>query len=75
MHAEFFDGCPPDELMCGSPGLLMCATPELNDCNGRGDCFQGVCFCHIGWGGDDCTIPLCTSGCPDVRPQLNPCSW
>eukprot|EP00892_Ulva_mutabilis_P005909 jgi/Ulvmu1/3690/UM017_0106.1 len=57
--------CPPDDMMCGSPGLLTCATPELNDCNGLGDCLEGRCFCHFGFGGDDCTIPACTSGCPD----------
>eukprot|EP00892_Ulva_mutabilis_P005911 jgi/Ulvmu1/3692/UM017_0109.1 len=57
--------CPPDDLMCGSPGLLTCATPELNDCNGQGDCCEGRCFCHFGFGGDDCTVPACTSGCPD----------
>ena len=59
--------CPPDDLMCGSPGFLTCTTPELNDCNGRGDCLEGRCFCHLGFGGNDCTIPACTLGCPDVR--------
>eukprot|EP00892_Ulva_mutabilis_P005907 jgi/Ulvmu1/3689/UM017_0105.1 len=57
--------CPPDDLMCSSPGLLTCATPELNDCNGLGDCFEGRCYCHFGFGGDDCTVSACTSGCPD----------
>eukprot|EP00892_Ulva_mutabilis_P005906 jgi/Ulvmu1/3688/UM017_0104.1 len=57
--------CPLDDFMCVSPGLLTCTTPTLNDCNGQGDCFEGRCFCHFGFGGDDCTIPACTSGCSD----------
>lgn len=63
--------CPPDELMCVSPGYLTCAG-DLNDCNGHGDCFKGHCFCHIGYGSPDCTKTVCTGPCPDVRPQQEP---
>ena len=32
--------CPDADFMCSDPGALTC-TDELNDCNGRGDCYQG----------------------------------
>jgi hypothetical protein len=57
--------CPPDELMCGDPGLLTC-TGALNDCSGRGDCLKGRCYCHTGFGGADCSVDICTSTCADV---------
>ena len=68
LHAEAIGEalCPPDELMCVSPGYLTCAG-DLNDCNGHGDCFKGHCFCDIGYGGPDCTKKVCTGKCPDVR--------
>eukprot|EP00892_Ulva_mutabilis_P001590 jgi/Ulvmu1/11431/UM076_0005.1 len=59
------EGCPPDDFMCVDPGLLTCATPELNDCNMHGDCRGGRCFCHIGWGSADCSLQVCTTSCPD----------
>lgn len=58
--------CPDEDFMCKDPGVLTCVA-DLNDCSGRGDCFQGQCFCHVGWGGADCSVPACTSGCDDVR--------
>lgn len=59
--------CPDDYEMCVNPGYLTCRA-TLNDCSGRGDCLQGACFCHNGWGGDDCSVPICINNCPDVRP-------
>eukprot|EP00892_Ulva_mutabilis_P008327 jgi/Ulvmu1/5867/UM025_0129.1 len=56
--------CPPDDLMCGDPGLLTCAD-TLNDCSGNGDCFKGRCYCHAGYGGDDCSVPVCYDKCAD----------
>ena len=69
MHADVLPGCPSDTLMCQDPGLLTCSggSTELNDCSARGDCKQGRCFCHLGFGGDDCSVPVCTTGCPGVR--------
>jgi hypothetical protein len=60
--------CPDDVYLCQDPGLLMCLG-ELNDCSGRGDCYKGSCYCHLGWGGADCSVPICVPaiGCPDVR--------
>lgn len=59
--------CPDDVYMCEDPGLLLCVG-DLNDCSGRGDCFKGSCYCHLGWGGADCSVEICTAsvGCPDV---------
>lgn len=59
--------CPPDDLMCGDPGLLTCAD-TLNDCSGNGDCYKGSCYCHSGYGGDDCSLSVCYDKCEDVRP-------
>eukprot|EP00892_Ulva_mutabilis_P009759 jgi/Ulvmu1/7155/UM034_0062.1 len=59
--------CPDDELMCGDPGLLTCAE-TLNDCSGRGTCLHGKCYCHLAWGGDDCSLPICVSQCDDGSP-------
>eukprot|EP00892_Ulva_mutabilis_P009761 jgi/Ulvmu1/7157/UM034_0064.1 len=59
--------CPPDEDMCGEPGYLTCVG-KLNDCSGRGDCFRGNCYCHPGWGGDDCSVALCLDSCGDGSP-------
>lgn len=60
--------CPDDALMCDDPGLLTCLESH-NDCSGHGDCFRGNCFCHPGWGGDDCSVEICydEEGCSDVR--------
>ena len=55
--------------MCGDPGFLTCRD-TLNDCSGFGDCFRGRCFCHAGRGGADCSLPVCFTGCPDVRATL-----
>eukprot|EP00892_Ulva_mutabilis_P001828 jgi/Ulvmu1/11646/UM008_0050.1 len=63
--SDFLAGCPPDDEMCLSPGYLTCATPALNDCNAHGDCFEGSCYCHMGWGGADCSVRVCTSECDD----------
>eukprot|EP00892_Ulva_mutabilis_P006259 jgi/Ulvmu1/4004/UM186_0004.1 len=62
--------CPDDFAMCDDPGFLTCVGEPLNDCNGRGDCFRGRCFCHLGWGGADCSEPLCMDmlGCDDGTP-------
>lgn len=60
--------CPPDDLMCGDPGLLTCVDTH-NDCSGKGDCYMGSCYCHTGWGGDDCSVPICYDSCPNVRPS------
>ena len=57
--------------MCEDPGFLTCVD-TLNDCSGRGDCFKGRCFCHAGFGGDDCSQEVCIDACPDVRP---PCCF
>eukprot|EP00892_Ulva_mutabilis_P006260 jgi/Ulvmu1/4005/UM186_0005.1 len=68
MHAG--NDCPDDIAMCDDPGFLTCVGDTLGDCSGRGDCFRGRCFCHLGWGGADCSKPLCIDmlGCEDVRP-------
>ena len=67
MHAEVME-CPDDAYMCEDPGLLTCAG-GLNDCSGVGDCYKGACYCHLGWGGADCSVPAClaSAGCDDVR--------
>lgn len=31
------------------------------DCSGNGDCKQGVCYCHVGFGGSDCSADLNTA--------------
>lgn len=63
--------CPPETAMCVDPGHLLCGG-ALNYCSNRGDCFRGNCYCHIGWGGADCSVPVCTGECPDVRPTPDP---
>lgn len=55
--------------MCSDPGHLTCVE-TLNDCSGNGDCLKGRCFCHLAWGGDDCSVPICLSACSDVRPHI-----
>ena len=57
--------CPDEVELCQTPGTLTCAAK--NDCNARGDCFQGQCFCYIGFGGPSCELDICTTGCGDVR--------
>jgi hypothetical protein len=52
--------------MCQDPGLLLCQG-QLKDCSGKGDCFKGRCYCHVGWGGPDCSVPICEKLCKDVR--------
>ena len=52
--------------MCDDPGFLTCRD-SLNDCSGNGDCFRRRCFCHPGFGGDDCSARICIGECPDVR--------
>eukprot|EP00892_Ulva_mutabilis_P008333 jgi/Ulvmu1/5872/UM025_0134.1 len=59
--------CPDANAMCGDPGFLTCRA-TLNDCSGVGDCFRGRCFCHAGWGGDDCSVPVCIGQCPNGSP-------
>eukprot|EP00892_Ulva_mutabilis_P009758 jgi/Ulvmu1/7154/UM034_0061.1 len=59
--------CPDAERMCGDPGHLTCRD-TLNDCSGRGTCLRGHCFCHAGWGGDDCSLPICLTQCDDGSP-------
>ena len=63
--------CPAADAMCSDPGYLTCVA-DLNDCSGRGDCFRGSCYCHHGWGGADCSVPLCLDSCADVRPPPAP---
>lgn len=58
--------------MCIEPGVLLCLD-ELNDCNGHGDCFKGSCMCFVGWGGLDCSVPICEGQCDDVRLCLVTC--
>ena len=72
MHADVMD-CPDSSYMCEDPGLLLCVG-ALNDCSGVGDCFKGSCYCHLGWGGDDCSVPACLTGlgCDDVRVPAPP---
>jgi hypothetical protein len=65
--------CPSDAIMCQDPGHLLCQG-QLKDCSGQGDCLKGKCYCHIGWGGPDCSVPICEKGCKDVRPLLLYCS-
>ena len=67
--------CPDDVYMCEDPGLLLCVG-DLNDCSGRGDCLKGSCYCHLGWGGDDCSVEIClpATGCPNVRPPSCHCA-
>lgn len=60
--------CPDNDVMCSDPGFLTCMD-TLSDCSGEGDCFQGRCFCHSGFGGEDCSVPLCIDNCDDVRPE------
>ena len=70
-HAAMFI-CPDNNLMCVDPGFLTCRA-TVNDFfffSGVGDCFRGRCFCHAGFGGDDCSVPICTGTCPDVRALL-----
>lgn len=59
--------CPDNAYMCKDPGVLTCLG-NLNDCSGKGDCYQGSCYCHAGWGGDDCSVTSCLPnvGCEDV---------
>lgn len=72
MHAER-QRCPDDGFMCDDPGHLTCVD-TLNDCHGRGHCYRGSCFCHLGWGGDDCSVAVCISKCKDVcLPTTLPC--
>ena len=61
--------CPDEKVFCDKPGLLTCGG-KLNDCSGRGDCVEGHCFCHLGYGGEKCDVPICTTGCGDVRSEL-----
>lgn len=60
--------CPDSAYLCQDPGMLMCVG-ALNDCSGQGDCYKGSCYCHLGWGGKDCSVPACLAneGCSDVR--------
>jgi hypothetical protein len=57
--------CPDAALFCSDAGLLTCGD-ALNDCSAHGDCFKGKCYCHTGFGGDDCSLRICTTQCPDV---------
>lgn len=65
--------CPDEEFMCGNPGSLTC-TGELADCSSNGDCFRGFCYCHIGWGGPACDVPICRDTCDDVRCCASRCA-
>jgi hypothetical protein len=57
--------CPDEKFLCDDPGTLTCSG-ELNDCSTHGDCYRGFCYCHIGWGGQDCSAQVCKERCPDV---------
>ena len=68
MHAAEY-ACPDEHFLCQDPGTLTCA--KHNDCNGQGDCFQGFCYCFVGWGGVDCNKQICQTSCSDVRTGLH----
>ena len=48
------DGCPP------CPSCFNCNT-DSDTCHQFADCnkFNGKCACPSGFGGDDCSVPLC----------------
>lgn len=50
----------PALSVAGMAGWPAC--PKL--CTGHGRCTHiGVCDCHRGWGGDDCSKPYCPAAC------------
>jgi hypothetical protein len=61
------DDCSVADYLCKDPATLTC-TGKLNDCSAHGDCYRGFCYCHVGWGGRDCSAPICLGQCEDVRP-------
>mmetsp|Transcript_32960 Transcript_32960/g.97140 ORF Transcript_32960/g.97140 Transcript_32960/m.97140 type:complete len:637 (-) Transcript_32960:155-2065(-) len=38
--------------------------PCLDNCTQRGDCVEGKCVCNEGYAGEDCSMSVCSSGCP-----------
>lgn len=46
--------CPDNDSVCNAWGCP-------NDCNLKGDCYQGRCYCHVGFFGKDCSSYSCTS--------------
>lgn len=39
---------------CDRPVRSWC----VNQCSGRGECASGFCYCHEGWTGVDCSVPI-----------------
>ena len=53
--------CPKAEAVCPYWGCP-------NDCSGNGRCYNGVCSCHLGHVGDDCSQGLTSSVAPTPVP-------
>ena len=40
-----------------------CQARAIGDCSGNGDCFEGKCYCNIGFSGADCEKVACLNDC------------